>query len=85
MRVMEGDIGMTKLTPAIVAGQADYTAIRGEIVILLETTRRIAARNVNALMTTSYWDIGRRIVEFEQGGKDHAELWSVIHQKLGCL
>ncbi len=31
------------------------------------------ARSVNALMTASYWEIGRRIVELEQGGKARAE------------
>lgn len=31
-----------------------------------------AARSVNALMTASYWEIGRRIVEAEQQGKRRA-------------
>jgi len=35
---------------------------------LLESARRETARSVNALMTASYREIGRRIVEFEQGG-----------------
>ena len=39
---------------------------------LLEAARRNAARAVNALMTATYWEIGRRIVEFEQQGKDRA-------------
>ena len=36
-------------------------------------TRRTAARTINALMTATYWEIGRRIVEFEQGGEKRAE------------
>ena len=44
-----------------------YGAIHGDIVALLEDARRAAARSVNALMTATYWPIGRRIVEFEQG------------------
>ena len=39
---------------------------------LLETARHSAARVVNSLMTATYWEVGRRIVEFEQGGKKRA-------------
>ena len=38
--------------------------------VLLETARRTAARAVNAVMTATYWEIGRRIVEVEQRGGD---------------
>ena len=27
---------------------------------------------MNAVLTTTYWEIGRRIVEHEQGGKERA-------------
>ncbi len=50
-----------------------YGGLVGGIAELLETARRTAARTVNALMTTTYWEIGRRIVEFEQGGDKRAE------------
>lgn len=52
--------------------QADYAAVHTDIVELLESARRAAARSVNALMTASYWEIGRRIVEFEQSGQARA-------------
>ncbi|WP_322053702.1 PDDEXK nuclease domain-containing protein [Paraburkholderia bannensis] len=39
---------------------------------LLDAARHAAARSVNALMTASYWEIGRRIVEAEQQGKRRA-------------
>ncbi len=42
-----------------------YAGIHGGIVELLNGARRAAARSVNALMTASYWEIGRRIVEAE--------------------
>ena len=35
--------------------------------------RRSSARAVNAVMTAAYWEIGRRVVEFEQRGKRRAE------------
>lgn len=53
--------------------EAHDAGLQGDIIRLLESARRSAARSVNALMTASYWEIGRRIVEFEQGGAERAE------------
>lgn len=39
---------------------------------LLEAARRSAAKAVNAVMTATYWEIGRRIVQFEQRGAGRA-------------
>jgi len=39
---------------------------------LLEQARRAAVRSVNAVLTSAYWQIGRRIVEHEQQGKAKA-------------
>jgi hypothetical protein len=50
----------------------DYAGLHREIVALLDAARQAAARSVNSLMTATYWEIGRRIVEFEQGGKQRA-------------
>jgi len=58
-------------TPAI-PDQADYVAVHADIVALLDAARSAAARSVNAVMTASYWSVGRRIVEFEQGGQERA-------------
>lgn len=68
---------MTRKTPAAVgaapaAVPAGYAGIHGGIVELLDAARQAAARSVNALMTASYWEIGRRIVEAEQQGKRRA-------------
>jgi len=54
------------------ATQQDYSGLHGAIVALLEAGRRASARSINARMTAVYWEIGRRIVEFEQGGSDRA-------------
>jgi len=51
---------------------AKYGGLVGGIAELLEAARHTAARTVNALMTATYWEIGRRIVEFEQGGEERA-------------
>lgn len=50
----------------------NYDSIRAGIVELLEAARSAAARNVNSIMTATYWEIGRRIVLMEQGGEPRA-------------
>ncbi len=64
------------------ATPAGYGDIHTGIVDLLEAARRAAARSVNALMTASYWEIGRRIVEFEQGGKGRAKYGEALIERL---
>jgi hypothetical protein len=44
-----------------------YGEIQNDIVTVLQAARNASARSANALMTATYWEIGRRIVEFEQG------------------
>lgn len=61
---------------------AGYLDIRGGIVELLNAARQAAARNVNALMTASYWEIGRRIVEAEQKGKRRAGYGEQLIERL---
>jgi predicted nuclease of restriction endonuclease-like (RecB) superfamily len=71
---------MTDLIPA----GADYPGIHAGIVALLEAARRTAARSVNALMTATYWEIGRRIVEFEQGGQERAVYGEALIERLSA-
>ncbi len=59
-----------------------YEAVHGGIVDLLQSARVAAARSVNALMTASYWEIGRRIVEAEQGGNARAEYGKQLISRL---
>ncbi len=61
---------------------AGYLSLRDEIVGLLQSARQTAARTVNALMTTTYWEIGRRIVEAEQKGKRRADYGEVLIKRL---
>jgi predicted nuclease of restriction endonuclease-like (RecB) superfamily len=67
-------------TPAAVP--AGYAGIHSGIVELLDATRHAAARSVNALMTASYWEIGRRIVEAEQQGKRRAGYGEQLIERL---
>ena len=59
-----------------------YEQVRSNIVELLETARGAAARHINALMTASYWEIGRRIVEHEQGGRNRADYGHELIERL---
>ena len=69
---------MTDLIPA------DYAGLHGEIVALLESGRRAASRSVNVVMTATYWEIGRRIVVFQQGGQQRAAYGEALIKRLGA-
>lgn len=73
---------MTAPTTPVSSDQTDYAAIHADIVALLEAARHAAARSVNAVMTASYWSVGRRIVEFEQGGQERAAYGEALLKRL---
>jgi predicted nuclease of restriction endonuclease-like (RecB) superfamily len=54
------------------SGFAEYETLLLDVSRLLEHARQSAGRAVNAVMTATYWQIGRRIVEQEQQGSDRA-------------
>ena len=59
-----------------------YGDVLASMVDLLESARRTSARAVNCVMTATYWEIGRRIVELEQGGEERAEYGKEIVKRL---
>jgi len=59
-----------------------YSGLVGGISELLEIARRASARTVNAFMTATYWEVGRRIVEFEQAGQKRAEYGEALLARL---
>src|SRR5580700_4256079 len=69
---------MTKMTTI----PENYNSIRTGIIELLETARSALARNVNALMTATYWEIGRRFVQSEQAGEKRAEYGELLIKRL---
>jgi len=60
----------------------EYAVVHADIVALLEAARRATARSVNAVMTATYWEVGRRIVEFEQGGHERAAYGQALLKRL---
>ncbi len=71
----------TPTTPALPA-PAGYQVVHIGIVDLLQSARTAAARHVNALMTASYWEIGRRIVQAEQRGRRRAGYGDALIKQL---
>ncbi len=59
-----------------------YAPLLKEIVALLKESRQQAVRSVNAILTATYWEIGQRIVEFEQGGKERATYGEELLKRL---
>lgn len=72
---------MTKSRKTVIES-GSYGDLVGGIAGLLEIARRASARTVNSVMTATYWEIGRRIVEYEQGGKERAEYGGAVLARL---
>jgi len=51
---------------------------------VIENARRITARSVNAVMTLTYWLVGRRIVEEEQQGAARAAYGQELIERLSA-
>lgn len=62
---------MSKKTKIVL--KQNYNLLIGDISSLLESARRTSARAVNTILTATYWEIGRRIIEYEQEGAGRAE------------
>lgn len=62
--------------------QHEYHQLVENIGKLLRAGREKAAQEVNSILVQTYWEIGRYIVEFEQGGKEKAEYGSQLFNRL---
>jgi len=61
-----------------------YKGLLRGVVHLLEEARKTSARSVNAILTATYWEIGRRIVEYEQEGKRRANYGEALIARLAA-
>jgi hypothetical protein len=59
-----------------------YETLLSSVSELLRRGRQNAAKSVNAVLTTTYWLVGRRLVEFEQRGKERAVYGSELLKRL---
>lgn len=76
--------GIKKTRKTKVPPSTGYDAMLSGVAGLLEQARRTSVRAVNAIMTATYWEIGRRIVEFEQGGRGRAGYGKALLQNLSA-
>ena len=74
----------SKKTEIVQRPEPDYGDLVTGISDLLEHARRMSARSVNSILTATYWEIGRRIVEYEQGGKARAEYGEGLWKRLAA-
>jgi hypothetical protein len=65
---------MKKIVPI----KRDYSSLISSIDTLLEQGRMRAYQAINTILTKTYWEIGRTIVEYEQKGKEKAEYGSEL-------
>ena len=61
---------------------ADYEGLLADVAHVIDEARHAAARTVNAAMTTTYWLIGRRVVEEEQRGTARADYGEQLVKRL---
>lgn len=68
----EPNVLLPAARPSSIPESVDYGRLVADIAGLLDRARRTAARSVNGILTATYWEIGRRIVEYEQKGRERA-------------
>jgi len=71
-----------KTGKAISPTRSDHNAVLAGVMELLDAARRASARVVNSVMTATYWEVGRRIVEHEQAGQKRADYGDELIQRL---
>jgi len=59
-----------------------YSSLITDLASLIEQGRKTAVRHVNTALVATYWLVGRRIVEYEQKGKERAEYGDVLLERL---
>lgn len=59
-----------------------YNHLLDNIRLLLESSRQQVVREINRTVVVTYWEIGRYIVEYEQGGKERATYGSRLLKRL---
>ena len=62
--------------------QDQYNQLIDRIGILLSEGRKKTAQQINTILVQTYWEIGRHIVEFEQGGNIRAVYGSQLFERL---
>ena len=73
-RLSRGTVGTVPSKEASIASAVSGCEdVLSDVVALIQAGQRAAVRTSNAMMTATYWGVGRRIVEEEQHGAERAE------------
>jgi hypothetical protein len=75
---------VTPKKTAIIRAVKGYDAVLADVVALIDAGRRASIRTTNAIMTATYWGVGRRIVEEEQHGQARVEYGEELIPKLSA-
>ena len=67
---------------SLIPSRNNYGKLIESIGVLLESARKQVARSVNRILVETYWDIGKKIVEYEQKGGEKAEYGTKLLTKL---
>ena len=60
----------------------DYEALLQDVTLWIDEAKQQASRTLHALLTVTYWRIGRRIVEQEQQGQQRADYGEHLIEQL---
>jgi uncharacterized protein DUF1016 len=72
----------SRTTKSKLVASSSYGALLADVARVVEDGRGVAARSVNTVMTTTYWLVGRRIVEQEQQGALRARYGEQLLKRL---
>jgi hypothetical protein len=61
---------------------SNYSGLLERVSELLKNARRATTRTIDSIMTVTYWEVGRRIVEFEQAGQNRAAYGGALLKRL---
>ena len=70
------------MKPARRSHAVTYDGLLADVARVIEVARRAAVRSVNAVMTITYWLVGRRIIEQEQQGAARASYGEELLKRL---
>ncbi|MBA3046489.1 MAG: DUF1016 domain-containing protein, partial [Euryarchaeota archaeon] len=62
----------------IESAKKEYSSLIDSIGMLLEQGRKQAYRAIDSILVKTYWEIGKQVVEYEQGGREKAEYGSAL-------
>ena len=71
---------MTKLIKK--TSKKEYDNLITSVGVLLEKARRKAYSQINQILVKTYWEIGKKIVEYEQKGKERAEYGTKLFDRI---